>query len=66
MKDVNVQSQFFDEIQRTLAEKNVEGVEEVWRGFKNGLLETADKVCGRTKQKEDRSTERPGGGMTKL
>ena len=49
LKDVNVQSQFFDEIQRTLAEKNVEGVEEVWREFKNGLLETADKVCGHTK-----------------
>ena len=25
------------------------GVEEVWRGFKCGLLETADKVCGQIK-----------------
>ena len=49
LKDVNVQSQFFNEIQSTLAERGVGSVEEVWRGFKNGLLETADKVCGRTK-----------------
>ena len=46
---MNVQSQFFNEIQSTLVERGVGSVEEVWRGFKNGLLETADKVCGRTK-----------------
>ena len=49
LKDVSVQNQFLDEIQSALASKKVVGVEEVWRGFKCGLLETADKVCGRTK-----------------
>ena len=46
---MNVQSQFFYEIQSKLAERGVGSVEKVWRGFRNGLLETADKVCGRTK-----------------
>ena len=49
LKDVGVQSQFFYEIQSKLAERGVGSVEKVWRGFRNGLLETADKVCGRTK-----------------
>ncbi len=38
-----------DETQSALASKKVVGAEEVWRGFKCGLLKTADKVCGRTK-----------------
>ena len=46
---MNVQSQFFDEIQSKLAGRGVGSVEEVWRGFRNGLLETAEKVYGRTK-----------------
>ena len=49
LKDVSVQNQFLDEIHSALASKKVVRVEEVWRGFKFGLLETADKVCGRTK-----------------
>ena len=49
LKDVSVQDQFLVEIQSALASKKVVGVEEVWRGFKCGLLETADKVCGQTK-----------------
>ena len=62
LKDVNVQSQFFNEKQSTLAERGVGSVEEVWKRFKNGLLETADKVCGRTKGRP----KHRGCGMTKL
>jgi len=56
LKDISIQSQFFDEVQSMLSGKKVTGVEGVWRTFQNGLLVTADKVCGRTrgrlKQKE--------------
>jgi exonuclease III len=49
LKDEKVHDQFLDDFQSILAGKKVEGVEQIWNVLKNGLLETANRVCGRTK-----------------
>jgi len=50
LKDVNLQRNFCDKVQKVASERqDGEDLERMWKGLKDCLLQTSDQVCGRSK-----------------
>jgi hypothetical protein len=48
LKDEVVRKRYAEEVHQLLAIEKGKGVENIWKGLKRGLLDTAEKVCGHT------------------